>query len=260
MVLIQKKLVNGNGIHQKIDSIANNLGNDFSFPFPFLVRFFKKKKVNNKKGEKMKLLTLCLFGLPCIFQQGDNLVKTITIDAGHGGMDGGAYVDGIKESTLDLEVALKVKNNLEEQGFLVKMTRTGDYSLPEGDKFSKKNDLNERLKIINETDLFVSIHMNTFTNEIYSGSQVFYSQKFQQSYHLASTIMGSLKSNLSNTTREIKQNDSVYLLKKALVPGVIVECGFMSNQNELSLLKDETYQVKLSSAISEGIIQFTWAR
>ncbi len=185
-------------------------------------------------------------------------IKVICIDAGHGGMDGGAFVSGIKESELDLSLALKLKTSLELEGFEIIMTRTSDTSLPEGSSFIKRTDLNERLKLINQADLFISIHMNTYTNSIYRGSQVFYNNVNTNNKILAKTLMDTLKLDLKNTTREEKFIDTIYLLKQAKTCGVIVECGFMSNPDEFLLLQNDNYQLEFVKSITKGILTYRY--
>lgn len=174
----------------------------------------------------------------------------IVIDAGHGGMDGGATVDGIKESTLTLEVSLKLKEVLESEGFEVIMTRTQDVALCEGE-FVKKEDMQNRVQIINRSNarFAISIHMNKFSVERYRGAQVFYSNVNASNLLLAETMQQSLSYYLGNTTRQIVYRDNIFLLNKAIIPCCIIECGFMSNKEELSLLIQDDYQYKLCRSI-----------
>ncbi len=196
----------------------------------------------------------------------DNLQnKTIIIDAGHGGIDGGTSAsDGTVEKDLNLQISLKINEILKSMGIKTVMTRTDDASLNDQNastiRQKKVSDIKNRLAIINETDdaVFVSIHQNHFSQEKYSGAQVFYSKNNPQSQVLAEKIRFQLISVLQpENTREIKPSGSeIYLLHHAKVPAVMVECGFLSNYNETQLLKDEEYQRKLAFTVAMGIIDF----
>ncbi len=191
--------------------------------------------------------------------------KTVIIDAGHGGIDGGTSAsDGTVEKNLNLQISLKINEILMSMGVKTVMTRTDDADLSDENastiRQKKVSDIKKRLSIINETEdaVFVSIHQNHFTQEKYSGAQVFYSKNNPQSRDLAEKIRFQLITVLQiDNTREIKQSGSeIYLLHHAKVPAVMVECGFLSNYNETQLLKNEEYQQKLAFTISMGIIDF----
>lgn len=196
----------------------------------------------------------------------DNLQnKTIIIDAGHGGIDGGTSAsDGTVEKDLNLQISLKINEILKSMGIKTAMTRTDDASLNDQNastiRQKKVSDIKNRLAIINKTDdaVFVSIHQNHFSQEKYSGAQVFYSKNNPQSQVLAEKIRFQLISVLQpENTREIKPSGSeIYLLHHAKVPAVMVECGFLSNYNETQLLKDEEYQRKLAFTVAMGIFDF----
>lgn len=183
--------------------------------------------------------------------------QIICIDPGHGGVDGGATIGDYKESNLNLDYANTLKSILENKGYKVVMTRTNDKHLS-GEKFIKKLDLEERLKIINNSNclLFISLHMNKFEEEQYSGAQTFYYPSFKENKELAFMIQESIKLHMSNTTRDIKEIESVFLLKNATKIGCLVECGFMSNKEELNNLLSLEYKYKLCDAIAVGIQSF----
>lgn len=185
---------------------------------------------------------------------------SIIIDAGHGGADGGAVADdGTMEKTLNLDIALRLKEFLELAGYQVYMTRTEDISLC-ADAFIKKEDMNTRILMAREHPqaLFVSIHLNKFSQTQYSGSQVFYSDNHDDSIWLAECIQESIRDNLQpENTRQIKiGNDNSILLRLIEQPAVIVEGGFLSNPQELSLLKTEQYRSKLAYCIFIGIVKY----
>ena len=186
----------------------------------------------------------------------------IVLDAGHGFPDGGAVGSmGTIECSLNIKIANKVQKLLEKSGYKVTMTRTGEDSLSSEEKAiaqRKKEDMQNRLKIISDSncDIFVSIHMNKFTQPRYNGAQVLYSSKFSQSQTLAQCIQAELHKIPENKTKRsiIKAPESIFLMKKAPIPAVIVECGFLSNYDEEKLLQNKDYQKALAQAISRGII------
>lgn len=190
---------------------------------------------------------------------------TVIIDAGHGGIDGGTQsADGVLEKDINLKIALKLRDILESFGIKTVMTRETDVSIHsegvEGIRNQKVSDINNRYNIIESTPdaLFVSIHQNYFTQEKYSGAQVFYSGNNPESEKLALAIRSSIILNQQkDNTREIKKSGSeIYLLKKATVPAIMLECGFLSNAKEAKLLQSEEYQYQIAFFTALGIIDY----
>lgn len=191
--------------------------------------------------------------------------KTVIIDAGHGGVDGGTSADdGTLEKDLNLQIALKLNEMLKSFGVKTVLIRDSDISIHDDAaktiRQKKISDLKNRLNIINNTEesVFVSIHQNHFGESKYYGTQIFYSKNNPDSRKLADCIRMPVISYLQpDNTREIKQSGTeIYLLNNAESPSVMVECGFLSNANETSKLKDENYQRKLAFIISLGIIDY----
>lgn len=189
--------------------------------------------------------------------------KTIIIDAGHGGFDSGAQVaDGTHEKDINLKISKNLKDFLEYFNFNVIMTRETDISVESdnGKKSKKSSDLYNRLNTMKENPdaIFVSIHMNKFTSSNAVGAQVFYAPKVPMSDLLADSIQSTIKQLLQPQNERVikKGTKSIYILNNATIPATIVECGFMSNQKELSLLKDENYQKKMAFSILCGIISY----
>lgn len=189
----------------------------------------------------------------------------VIIDAGHGGIDGGTQsADGVLEKDINLKIALKLRDILNSFGINTVMTRETDLSLHsegiEGIRNQKVSDINNRLSIVESTPdaLFVSIHQNYFTQQKYSGAQVFYSGNNPESEKLALAIRSSIILNQQKgNTREIKKSGSeIYLLKKATVPAVMLECGFLSNEREAALLETEDYQYQIAFFTALGIIDY----
>lgn len=185
----------------------------------------------------------------------------IVIDAGHGLPDGGAVgMNGSIESTLNIKIARLVEKGLKKKGYSVIMTRTDDNSISDEGKTlaqRKRSDMYKRLEIINSSggDMFISIHMNKFTDSRYHGAQVIYSDNFIESENLAECLQKKLCDIKENTSKRThaKAPSGIFLLKNAKIPAVIVECGFLSNYDEEKLLNTEKYQKLLSSAIVKGI-------
>ena len=192
------------------------------------------------------------------------VTKRIVIDAGHGLPDGGGVgINGTIESTLNIKIAKLVKKELEKKGYTVVMTRTDENTIAEESGTigaRKKSDMYKRLEIINssDADMFVSIHMNKFSDSRYRGAQVIYSGNFEESALLAALIqkeLHSLPDNKSKRTQS-KAPAGIFLMKNAQIPAVIVECGFLSNYDDEKLLNTEKYQKELGKAIVNGITKY----
>lgn len=191
--------------------------------------------------------------------------RKIVIDPGHGGADGGAVgANSEVEKDINLSIALKLRDLLELNGFETIMTREDDRSIHDkkyqttGDQ--KVSDIRNRLKLINKNSdaLVLSIHQNKFTESQYSGAQMFYGVKHPQSQVLAEYLQRAFVKNLQpENTRQIKEGpNTVYLLQQAETPMVLVECGFLSNQEEAALLTDEEYQDKVAFTIFNGLLDY----
>ncbi|WP_312473756.1 N-acetylmuramoyl-L-alanine amidase CwlD [Neobacillus sp.] len=188
--------------------------------------------------------------------------KIILLDAGHGGPDGGAGTGKTLEKDIALEISLKVRDYLQEQGALVIMTRETDKDLADPDTrgYSRRKveDLKKRLKMINssDNDLFVSIHLNAIPSARWSGAQTFYAPHHKENARAAKFIQEELRKNLENTMRKAKPINNVFILKHAKKPGILVEVGFLSNPTEKELLKTEPYQKKVAASINNGIMRY----
>ncbi len=194
-----------------------------------------------------------------------NTYKTVIIDAGHGGPDGGTSAeDGTLEKDLNLQIAHKLNDILQSMDIETVMIRTDDISIHNDTAVTirqkKISDIKNRLDIINNTDdaIYISIHQNHFSDSKYSGAQIFYSKNNPLSGILAESIRYPIVAYIQpENTREIKQSGSeIYLLKHAQIPAVMVECGFLSNTDEANHLKDEKYQQKLAFSIAMGIADY----
>ncbi len=185
----------------------------------------------------------------------------VVIDAGHGGIDGGVtgVKTGVKESELNLSVAKKLKDKLEDAGIEVIMTRrsaSGLYGLPIGG--FKKRDMQKREEIIEEAsaDVVISIHMNKCPYSYRRGAQVFYKKSSEQGKSLADSLQNSLNS-MEEATRDFSPLAGDYfILNCSETPSVIVECGFLSNEEDEALLISDDYQEKLCYYIFKGLADY----
>ena len=183
------------------------------------------------------------------------LGKTIYLDAGHGGVDNGATVNNVHEKDLNLQIVYKLKETLTSAGATVLLTRKDDNDISNPNAlYRKKSDFDNRIKLINNSnaDLYISIHQNIYQNKKYSGPQVFYVKDNQK---LAEIIQNTLNKYL-NTKRKVKTINNTYMYKLLKKKGILIECGFISNDNERYKLKTEEYQLELSKIITEGIITY----
>ncbi len=185
--------------------------------------------------------------------------KYVIVDAGHGGVDGGATsCTGVLESNINLEIALKLNDLLHLLGVRTKMVRASDCSVyTKGDTIGAKkvSDLKERVRIVDSTPnaLLVSIHQNYFQQSQYSGAQVFYN-KGQGSEVLAQNMQLAFRQTLNPTSkRQPKKANGIYLMEKISKPGVLIECGFLSNPQEEALLRNQAYQGKLCCVIAATV-------
>ena len=186
----------------------------------------------------------------------------IVIDPGHGGVDGGAVsCSGKSESNFNLQIALRLNDLLHLLGYDTVMIRTTDSSVyTSGQTIAQKkvSDLKQRVRVVDRTQnaLLLSIHQNTFPEGQYSGAQVFYA-KTPGSKALAEQLQRDLVSCLNpGSSRKAKQGSGIYLLDKINTAGVLVECGFLSNQQEEAKLQTPDYQKKLCCVISSGMARF----
>lgn len=188
----------------------------------------------------------------------------IIIDAGHGYPDEGASSnDGTTEANINLSISLKLQELLEASGCSTILTRSDENGIYDSDKNSIKekkiSDLKNRVDLINEStsNLLVSIHLNKFEDSKYSGWQTFYRKNDELSKKLAISIQNNLNLAIQKENkREALSIENKYIIDKTTIPGAIVECGFLSNEEEMSLLKTEEYQEKIAWGIYTGIMDY----
>lgn len=184
----------------------------------------------------------------------------IVVDAGHGGVDGGAVGSqtGITENELNLQFAQTLKQICQEYGWKVVLTRSdlsGLYSPLASNK--KRSEMEKRKEIIEKSkaDLVVSIHMNSFADKSVCGANVFYAKESVQGQMLANAVQGIFFETMQVRNSKAKVGD-YYILNCADKPSILIECGFLSNDKEELLLQDKDYQQQMCYAIFCGILKY----
>lgn len=230
-----------------------------------------KGKIKNRKYIELAmamllLLLVYLFSrkMPALGTSSDTIEekeKTVVIDPGHGGIDGGAVsVLGDEEQGINLSISLKLRDMLKDKGVAVVMTRETDAGLyGESDSNKKVADMKARCSLINEVnpDLMVSVHQNNYSSEGVKGAQVFYYSHSAEGEKAAVILQSHLKEGLDkNNERQAKKNDNYYILINVKCPAVIAECGFLSNYSEAELLINDEYQEKVAKALCDGICEY----
>lgn len=174
--------------------------------------------------------------------------RIICIDPGHGGKDPGAVNGKYQEKNFNLDIAEKLAFFLESEGeFEIIFTRTEDVYVS----------LEDRCKIANKSkcDLFISIHINSATNPAANGIETLCYEEFQ-SKNLAKYIQKALISATGAKDRGVKITNMLYVLNNTKMPAVLIEAGFISNQEDLYSLVDDDYQDKIAGAIALGICDY----
>jgi N-acetylmuramoyl-L-alanine amidase len=208
------------------------------------------------------LLVFCLslfsfYKVEALVKDYSLLGKVIYLDAGHGGVDSGATSSTALEKDINLEIVDKLESELMSRGALVLLTRDDDYDLSTTNINRKKDDLYSRVKLINNSncDLYISIHLNSTTSSTWRGLQIFYSTINEQNKLLAETVNQTLSQDIPNV-REVKKSNEYYMYKNITIPGILIEAGFLSNPNDNYLLRQDEYQYKLVTSITNGIVNY----
>ena len=205
------------------------------------------------------------YSVPETPEENKQKYPTVIIDAGHGGEDCGAIgINGVYEKDLNLIIALELQGMLQANEIPTRLTRETDTLLYDKntDYHGKKKilDMQARRAIINQypNAIFISIHMNSFPEQKYSGLQIYYSPCVEKSRILAQFIQDTVHNNLQyDNDRQIKSSeDNIYLLNEAIHPSILIECGFLSNREECELLCQTAYQKRLTLCIYTAIINY----
>ena len=221
-----------------------------------LIFFFTQPKKDNPSFESENLTET---------STEENIAKRdlplLVLDAGHGGFDPGKVgVNGELEKDINLSIVLKLQQLLEAEGFSVILTRDSDTILaPANSNSKKKDDMIARIEKITTLNPYftISIHQNSYTSPEVNGPQVFFYKDSEASATMAQVIQNAMNEYLQpSKQREAQANTNYYLLTRTPTPTVIVECGFLSNPTEASLLSGEEYQTKVAEAIALGILSY----
>ena len=220
------------------------------------------------------LISILTFGMQISIKEKEQLTlettstpssnKTVVIDARHGSPDEGAESsNGTTEAQINLKIALKVQNLLEQTGCTVILTRSDDNAIYDLDsktlRQKKVSDIKNRVKIGNESsaDIFVSIHLNKIPQQQYYGWQCFYNSKNENSKLLAEQLQENLNESIQKENKRVAMNlNTVYIMKNVEIPISIVECGFLSNPEEEKQLQEDEYQNRLAWGIYNGITDY----
>lgn len=186
----------------------------------------------------------------------------IVLDAGHGGFDGGAVKGETVEKDINLAFALEIEPVFKLFGYEVIMTRTADCSTEDEGlstiRSKKVSDIKNRLSLVENNDIecFLSMHQNMFSDARFFGTQVFYSPNNERSKVYAESIKNCVNLYMDQKSqREIKKcGKNIYLMYHSTKPSVLVECGFMSNPEELEKLLNADYRGRLNLCILTGIL------
>ncbi len=201
---------------------------------------------------------------PCI-NSATSYPPQVIVDAGHGGIDGGATsASGTAEADINLDISIKTRDIMKLLGVSVIMTRSDqnslDYNESKSIRDNKNSDLKARLKLASDNPGhdFLSIHLNKFEQSKSYGAQVFYSKNNPASKIIAERIQQAFVSCIDSTNKRISKqsHDSIYIMKHINSPAVIIECGFLSNPEEERLLMTDRYRTQIALAITKGYLDY----
>lgn len=211
---------------------------------------------------KYKILFLFLILLTLFYQVSAYVVeapllgKVIYLDAGHGGVDPGAYYKDIYEEDINLKITLKLRDKLESMGGVIYLTRDGDYDLSDPkSSLRKRSDLKNRTIAINNSnaDIYLSLHLNASTSTTWKGAQAFYDDINDDNRGVAEEFQRCFNKNL-NSKRTAKEIKTLYMYQRINVKGVLLELGFISNPNERYVLNQNWYQDKIVKVVSNCLL------
>ena len=240
---------------------------------------FVKKLFRSVSAEETALFSLCFLWICVIIHtvylwtgsadetlsEDGAATAILLIDPGHGGADGGAVApDGTAESGLNLAVSLRIRDLCTFLGIPAVMTRESEELSypPEADSIAamKRWDTKRRVEMADgyENAVFLSIHQNIYPTASPHGAQVLYAPG-EQSRTLAEAMQSALTAALLPENRRVAvpAGKDIYILSHTHCTAVLVECGFLSHPQELSLLKSSGYQKKIASVLTACYLQFT---
>lgn len=206
--------------------------------------------------KKLFILSLCfLLSLTCVRASLPLTGKTIILDIGHGGDDPGTSYQNILEKDLNLAIGLELEKELSRNGASVILTREGDYDLSSPNAHRrKKSDFDNRIDLINKSkaDVYLSIHINYLEDTSYYGGQIFYYG--EENKKLAEFLQSEF--NTISYPRSIKPMPNIYMYRRLKIPGVLVECGFISNKKEREKLITPAYQKEIAKVLTQGLVNY----
>ena len=175
----------------------------------------------------------------------------------HGGVDSGSVSNTFLEKDMNLILVQELEKILVSRGAVVYLTRDGDYDLANSTLNRKRNDLYNRVKLINNSgcDLYISMHLNASPSSRWNGIQIFYSSVLKENKILGEIVTNTLKSNMKNV-RDLKLENGYYMYSKIKVPGILVEAGFISNPNDNYKIRQKEYREILLNNISDAISKY----
>lgn len=196
-----------------------------------------------------------------VFSAEDGVPVTVVVDPGHGGEDGGASAaDGTLESDLNLAVALRLNDLLRFAGQRTVMTRDTEAAIfTEGDtiRARKVSDTRNRVEIVNgaENGVLVSIHQNSLPSSPATHGAYVFHNGIGEAQALAESVQSALNAAVNESEKQVKTiSPTVYLMNHVTAPGVLVECGFLTNPSEAARLKTPEYQLRLAAVIAAGLL------
>lgn len=206
--------------------------------------------------KKIFILSLCfLLSLTCVRASLPLTGKTIILDIGHGGDDPGTSYQNILEKDLNLAIGLELEKELSRNGASVILTREGDYDIssPNASR-RKKSDFDNRIDLINKSkaNVYLSIHINYLEDTSYYGGQIFYYG--EENKKLAEFLQSEF--NTISYPRSIKPMPNIYMYRRLKIPGVLVECGFISNKEEREKLITPAYQKEIAKVLTQGLVNY----
>ncbi len=197
------------------------------------------------------LISFLFSGLILTNAKKPSINKIIVIDPGHGGVDPGTIYKDIYEKDINLKIGLYLKEELENIGYKVLLTRDGDYDLSKPNAlYRKKSDFDNRILIINQSDYYLSIHLNYLNDSNYYGAQVFSLKDNTSDAKIVQEYLNN-KFGFNRESKLIPKN--IYMYQRLKARGLLIECGFLSNTNERQKLITEDYQKRLAKEISNAI-------
>ena len=213
----------------------------------------KARAASKKRGKKDEVVK----GSGKFRVDGGIAGKIITLDAGHGGSDPGAIgPSGLKEKEITLAIARLLEEELEKKGAKVFMTRTRDVDVY-GPNASDVQELQARVNVgeRNNSDIFVSLHINSSVNKNVGGFSTYYFPKTANDLRLAQAVQKQLTANFGVADMGVRQAN-FYVIKRISMPAVLLEMCFISNPEEEKLMQGKWFQKKAAKMVAEGLEKY----